>query len=396
MAELDDIPSNFTVGDYITVTAGNDALCLTNQGEGKLRFLCDPSHLSWDDPIVYPGQSGAAHLHHFFGNTLVHAGSTYQSLRTTGDGTCAGGPINRTGYWYPAVIKPAGPGFPVAKVVKPAFIELYYVIGATNTLTDYDTANPDAALAHPTYGLQRFPRGLQMVWGWKHDDGSTPFGVWSRVDTTDATGAGNGGLEGPYYGTFADLATNMPSTSTEDNIFARIESPGCWDGVNLTLGGGRTHIAYEVQDGLGHLVCPATHPYRIPKVLVIVAFSHNGPSDFSTWFLSSDSADYGGHDHIGGTTFHTDWFGAWDSTISSIWETTILQVGGTSANQKTSTSGRLCVDDKQLTNSGRTYASLATDAFGGKILPEADRYLDIPARRRWARLPPAIQLRAYR
>ena len=34
---LADIASNFTVNDYIDITAGG---CLTGQGEGKLRFLC--------------------------------------------------------------------------------------------------------------------------------------------------------------------------------------------------------------------------------------------------------------------------------------------------------------------------------------------------------------------
>jgi hypothetical protein len=395
MPELQDIPSNFTIGDYITVTAGNDAACLTNQGEGKLRFLCDPSHLAWDDPIVFPNQTGAAHLHHFFGNTLTDASSTYTSLRTTGDGTCAGGPLNRTGYWYPAVIKPAGPGFATAKVVKPAFIEMYYTTAAADTLSDFTRLDSNPLIAPVTHALQGFPRGFQMVWGWKHADEETPYGVWGREDATGATGAASG-LVGGRYGTFADLATNMPSSSSSDNLFARIDSPGCWDGVNLTLGGGRTHVAFEVQDGNGHLVCPATHPWRIPVLTVIASFSHNGPSDFSTWFLSSDKVDYGGDDdQIGGTTFHTDWFGAWDTTVSDIWETIHLQVGGVSTSQKTANSGLLCTGNKQLINTGKTYDTLPTNGFGGLHLDEANRYLDIPVRRRWARLPPAMQFRVH-
>ena len=36
---------------------------------GAFRLLCNWSKMSNDDPIVYPGQPGAAHHHTFFGNT---------------------------------------------------------------------------------------------------------------------------------------------------------------------------------------------------------------------------------------------------------------------------------------------------------------------------------------
>src|SRR5437773_1769395 len=42
---------------------------------------CPFSHRLPDDPIVYPGQPGASHLHDFFGNTSVDAASTYSQLR---------------------------------------------------------------------------------------------------------------------------------------------------------------------------------------------------------------------------------------------------------------------------------------------------------------------------
>jgi hypothetical protein len=129
---FDDIASNFTVNDHLD-GGFDDADCNTGTGEGKLRFLCIESHLGYNDPIVYPSQPGAAHLHQFFGNTLTNAYSDYSSLRTTGSGTCQGGPINRTAYWYPAMIRPQN-----NKVVKPSYVEMYYVAEST-------------ALAHDNY-----------------------------------------------------------------------------------------------------------------------------------------------------------------------------------------------------------------------------------------------------
>jgi hypothetical protein len=45
---------------------------------------CDFSHRNSDDPIVHPGNPGAAHSHDFFGNTSTDAFSTLESLRAAG------------------------------------------------------------------------------------------------------------------------------------------------------------------------------------------------------------------------------------------------------------------------------------------------------------------------
>src|SRR6476659_152950 len=55
---------------------------------GAFRFMCGSGQLSYDDPIVYPGQPGKAHLHQFYGNMLADGNSTFDSLRASGDSTC--------------------------------------------------------------------------------------------------------------------------------------------------------------------------------------------------------------------------------------------------------------------------------------------------------------------
>ena len=49
---------------------------------GAFRTYCAQSHMLADDPIVAPGQPGAAHLHTFFGNTGAGASSTASPPRT--------------------------------------------------------------------------------------------------------------------------------------------------------------------------------------------------------------------------------------------------------------------------------------------------------------------------
>ena len=129
------------------------------------------------------------------------------------------------------------------------------------------------------------------------------------------------------------------------------------------------------------MICPSTHPYRIPQLTVIIAWSHNGEADFSQWYLSSDQ----GHGapaatYDGGLTFHTDWFGGWDPDIQDIWNEEHLGIGTTIDQMQTSSAGILCRDDKQLDtaqrplNNGRIANGFASDAW----LPEEIRYSDIP------------------
>jgi len=42
---------------------------------------CLFAHRAKDDPIVYPRQPGASHMHDFFGNKSTNAFSTYRSMR---------------------------------------------------------------------------------------------------------------------------------------------------------------------------------------------------------------------------------------------------------------------------------------------------------------------------
>src|ERR1700712_3279273 len=70
---------------------------------GAFRTSCTVSHMNFDDPLVYPGQVGASHLHVFWGNSDTNANSTAASIASSGGSTCAGGILNRPAYWAPAM-----------------------------------------------------------------------------------------------------------------------------------------------------------------------------------------------------------------------------------------------------------------------------------------------------
>src|SRR5919197_133805 len=54
---------------------------------GQFVVRCPYSHSLMDDPIVFPGQPGASHMHDFFGNESVNAFSTMASM-LAGQTTC--------------------------------------------------------------------------------------------------------------------------------------------------------------------------------------------------------------------------------------------------------------------------------------------------------------------
>ena len=103
------------LGSSITVPLGNpgsaelrvQATTLNpspSDGTGAFRVVCDYTHMAFDDPIVYPGQPGASHLHTFFGNTRTSAASTSSSVANTGNSSCHGGIANRSSYWVPTLL----------------------------------------------------------------------------------------------------------------------------------------------------------------------------------------------------------------------------------------------------------------------------------------------------
>ena len=287
-------PSSFTGVNPAPIASNFNATGMIGSGwpipvstasepSGAFRFFCNVSHLSYDDPIVYPGQTGKAHLHMFFGNTGTNAFSTYESLRTTGDGTCHGGPLNRSAYWAPVVLNGDG------NVVMPDFILNYYKgMGGT---------------AETIAGLPVLPAGLRMIAGY---DMNNPSAVTSTFWYCESIGPN---ATNPQY------SKTIIACPAGDRVIARVAFPMCWDGVHLDSPNHRSHMSYEVWDGYGHSACPSTHPVRLAEYSMGIFWPSDGK--VGSWKLSSDTMP--GMTHAPGSTFHADWFGAWDPGVMQTW-----------------------------------------------------------------------------
>jgi hypothetical protein len=263
---------------------------------GAFRFICSPSHESYDDPIVYPGMPGMAHLHQFYGNTGANAYSTYTSLRKTGNSTCGLG--NRTAYWLPAMMNGKG------KVVRPDYISMYYkrVPVGHKSCTRSGKACVD------------LPPGLRMVFGAKMDGTGAEHGYFNCDGPTAKPG---------HYSSMIEAAVNCP---LGNRLGAIMGPPSCWDGINLDSADHRSHMAYMVDTHLGYAACPSTHPFIVPGLNIAVwytvdsdLYAHitNGVwnGTYTGWHYSSDVMNK----LQPGQTLHGDWFGAWDDSIMKTW-----------------------------------------------------------------------------
>ena len=251
---------------------------------GAFRFICQPSHIAYDDPIVYPGQKGASHLHQFFGNTEADADSTYQSLRTSGDSTCMN-KLNRSAYWIPVMLDGKG------NVVRPDYIQVYYKRLPENSPECQQRGNECVAQ----------PNGIRYITGYDMAGGPTTGGphVWCREKT---------------YRDLPETIEKCGSDITE--ILMKVSSPDCWDGKNLDSPDHRSHMASASYGNTGIYQCPKTHPKVVPQFTLAAHYTIDpATDDLKLWRLASDK--------MAGTkpggSFHGDLFDAWDPETKVTW-----------------------------------------------------------------------------
>jgi len=225
------------------------------------RIYCPVSHFSYDDPVVFPGEPSAAHLHMFWGNTEADAYSTAGSLLSTGKASCEGGLNNKSAYWAPAVFNAQD------EAVLPESVFVYYKSFSHTSGFDRNSIMP-------------IPNGLEML----ANQQVLNSGPWNFV-------------------------VEPRSVNGSQRLHIRISFPVCLqvDGNGQPVQSSAnniSHLSYSVASRETSGDCPASHPYRIPQLIYIINY---GVPYYSQWYLSSDqSAD------TQGSSLHADYIAAWD------------------------------------------------------------------------------------
>jgi hypothetical protein len=296
--------------DLIAATKQPDAVG-PNSWRGILRINCDFSHSSYDDPIVFPGDEGAAHLHRFYGNTEVDFDTTLSSLYTEGMSTCQGNELNQSSYWVPTLLSP-DPGTTDGWAPVPA------VVGSSDEAHEvfYYSAGVD-----DLESIQPIPAGLRMIAGdataTPDDPQDTSIVRWhcQSWEFRDATNP--------------NFSATIPECQAPDRVRMDIFFPSCWNGVDLDSEDHKSHMAYPGKDESRSVVCPDSHPVPIVRPSYHYAFGVlPGVFDPSTnastgWRLSADLYTVDA-DNPGGAALHADWFNGWHpSVMEAILETCI-------------------------------------------------------------------------
>jgi hypothetical protein len=246
-----------------------------------VRLTCGVSHHAYDDPIVFPGQSGASHLHTFFGNAGTNANSTYESLRAEPKGsTCAGGSANKSAYWFPSLIDGAA-----NRVLDPVLGFVYYKTGYWG---------------QDGRDIRDIPSGLRMISG--SATASGPQADWNAnwACVTD------GGLGVP--GDELSRGPSIPSCAQGNLLELTVMFPQCWNGRDLDSADHKSHMAHPSFQG----VCPASHPVLIPQITVHATW-RMGPTGTQNLYASSDMMLPAGAPS--GQGLHADFMEGWDPTL---------------------------------------------------------------------------------
>jgi hypothetical protein len=194
---------------------------------------CGYTHSSMDDPIVYPRQPGASHLHDFLGNRSADAGSTLASMRAAGT-TCTL-KTDTAGYWAPALYRNGARVLPGGSWAGRATRQqIYYRDDNVAPGTHIHTIPVDlrlvAGVSHAMNAAENPELGKEIYWGCS--DNST------------------GKLVAP------------PASCSSGIISLHIGFPNCWDGVK-THANDTAHVVYPHS-----YKCPASHPTALPRVII--------------------------------------------------------------------------------------------------------------------------------
>ena len=227
---------------------------------GQFVLRCTYSHTLADDPIVFPDQPGASHVHDFFGNTEVDAFSTMESM-LAGETTCRV-PSDTAGYWAPQAYLNSVP-------IEPTVMRIYYLGPRTGT-------------------VETIPPGLQMIGGHREavSPDENPHVSWSCGQTK--------AIKTPREDMPYDC-TPYAQYAFVDGIVASIDFPSCWSGSGLTP----DDVTYPV-DGS----CPGAFPRAIPKLSERVHYGIMNPlnPDGSLAFTLSSGPPH---------TLHADFWNTW-------------------------------------------------------------------------------------
>lgn len=238
--------------------------------EPSFVVTCYPTGIAKNDPIVFPGQAGAAHMHSFFGAKKVTESTTAASLSSATSSQCGSyyDGVDVSAYWIPTLYKNGQ--------------QIYKDDGSIQLRAYYKRAGgPDGELVD-----QAWPRGLKIIAGDMHATSAQPEVLYFCANTV------NTGSQGKASEVF-------PSCASDETLVAKLTFPDCWDGKYLDSAHHKSHMAYSSGSRNS---CPADHPVKLAQLT------------FEAWFygINGNGSEFSWSSG-GPYSFHGDVMSMWQA-----------------------------------------------------------------------------------
>ncbi|KAH8881886.1 hypothetical protein GQ53DRAFT_787795 [Thozetella sp. PMI_491] len=261
-----------------------------------IRFGCSQVVIERLDPLVNPDVNPSPHLHQVVGGNAFNASIPSSDVSKIATCTTCSFADDLSNYWTANMYFAARNGtFKRVPQIPNRFLE-----GSQGGVTVYYTS--------PGRGkTTAFKPGFRMLVGdsMRREKKGTGFKSQSCFRCFSGPDF-KGDDQSPCADPKLDTET-FPSTPCLGGIRSNIHFPTCWDGKNLDSPNHQDHIAYPKAGPASFATsgdCPASHPVKIPQVMLEIVWDTTGFNDKKEWptdgsqpfrLSTGDHTGYGQH-----------------------------------------------------------------------------------------------------
>ncbi|KAL1896333.1 hypothetical protein Sste5346_004718 [Sporothrix stenoceras] len=243
---------------------------------GILRFGCSRITVERLDPLVTPGQNPSPHVHQVVGGNAFAATINHTDVATLADCTSCSFSEDFSNYWTANLYFQARNG----SYKRVPQMSNRFLKGSNEGMTIYYF--PEDLRSNVT----AFKPGFRMLVGdasLRGPEGHTPKNCFRCFTGPNFEGDNAAPCADPVLDT-----PHLPTRPCLGGIRSNIHFPTCWDGVRLDPDDHKAHVAFSVGVN-GTYACPATHPVKIPQVMLEIVWDTTAFNDPSDWPATSDN-----------------------------------------------------------------------------------------------------------
>jgi hypothetical protein len=252
------------------------ALPSASSGGSLVRFPCSQIVIDRIDPLVNPGVIPSPHVHQIIGGNAFNATIASTDVSTIATCTTCSFAEDTSNYWTANMYFKARNG----SYKRVPQIPNRGNTGETGGVTVYYTS-PGAKMT------TAFKTGFRMLVG---DPMRREAGVNPSMKMQSCyrcyTGAN---FKGDNLSPCADPTVDTEGFPTKmcSGIRTNLHFPTCWDGINLDSPDHKSHIAYPTAGPASFHTdggaCPASHPVKIPQLMLEIVWDTTQFNDKSLW-----------------------------------------------------------------------------------------------------------------